>query len=171
VKKFGTGSIAFDGTGDYLVMPNNPELILAGGPWTIECWIYRTGGFSTFRAIVSKRASGSTTTSYQVYLQQTTGYLGFYNGTQYNSTYTPPENTWVHIAAVYTGTNIILFADGTSVLNTAVTVTEHNLPVVIGASLGYNLDFSGYIDDLRITKGIARYTANFTPPTEPFPGY
>jgi hypothetical protein len=169
ITKHGTGSMFFDGVDDFLLIPNNPNLILAGGPWTAECWIYPNGNYSLFRAIFSKRVSGSATTSYQGFLQQTTGFLSFYNGTQFNSSVTPPANQWSHCAWVYTGTNIQIYLNGVSVLNTAVTVTEVNQPLTIGGLQGATEPFAGYIDDFRITKGVARYTGTFTPPAEIYP--
>ena len=166
IAKHGSGSMFFDGVDDHLLIANNPNLILAGGPWTAECWIYPTGNYSAYRTIFSKRASGSATTSYQGYLRQTSGVISFFNGTEYNSTTTPPANQWSHCAWVYTGTNIQIYLNGVSVLNTAVTVTEVNAPVTIGGLQGAAEPFAGYIDDFRITKGVTRYTAAFTPPDE-----
>jgi hypothetical protein len=169
IAKHGIGSMFFDGVDDYLLIANNPNLILAGGPWTAECWIYPSGNYTIHRAVFGKRASGAGTTSYEGYLDISTGYISFYNGTTYKSSVTPTANQWSHCAWVYTGTNIQIYLNGVSVLNTAVTITEVNEPVTIGGLRGLNEFFAGYIDDFRITKGVARYTGTFTPPTEIYP--
>ena len=86
VKKFGTGSIAFDGTGDYLTAADSPSLNLAGGSWTIEGWVYPTGNYSNDNMLVVKRGASS---SYQFYLNASSGYLAFYNGSNYTSSSAP----------------------------------------------------------------------------------
>ena len=163
--KFGGSSVLFDGTNDYLSIVNNSALNLSGGSYTIECWIRPTGNYAGYNTIIAKRADPST--AWQIYLRITTGVLGFYNGTNYESSVTPTANVWSHVAAVYNGTTINLYLNGVSVLSTAVGNTDYNVPIYIGS---YSTDeyFIGYIDELRITKGIARYTSNFTPPTEQF---
>ena len=163
--KFGGTSLALDGTNDYLSIVNNSTLNLSGGSYTIECWIRPTGNYADYNTIIAKRADPST--GWEVYLRITTGVLSFYNGTNYESSVTPTANVWSHVAAVYNGTTINLYLNGVSVLSTAVGNTDYNVPIYIGS---YSTDeyFIGYIDELRITKGIARYTSNFTPPTEQF---
>jgi hypothetical protein len=169
VVKYGTGSMEFDGNGDYLITPNKQELVLAGGPWTAECWVYPTPDYSNYRTVFAKRVSGGVTTSYQGYLRISTGVVGFYNGTNYESATALTSNQWSHCAWVYDGTNINIYVNGTSVLSSAATITEVDQPLVIGGPRGYSEWFGGYIDDLRITKGVARYTANFTPRSRAFP--
>lgn len=169
IKKFGSGSIALDGNGDYLTIPNNTSMILAGANFTLEAWIYPSGNYSNYRTMISKRVLGSSTTSYQFYLRQTSGYLSFFNGTEYVSSSTPTANTWSHVAAVYDGTNINLYINGVRVLQTAVTITDIDANIYVGSFPSYNEAFDGYIDGVRVTKGIARYTGNFTPPTKAFP--
>jgi len=134
---------------------------------TAECWIYPTGGYSTFRTIFTKRVSGVTTTAYEGFLAQTTGYISYYNGTQYNSAVAPTQNAWNHIAWVHNGTNIRIFLNGVTILNTAAATTEVNQPLVIGGVRGYSQWFSGHIADFRLVKGTAVYTSNFLPPTAP----
>ena len=169
VFKYGTGSLAFDGTSDYLETPNKPELVLAGAPWTVECWVRPDGNYSNYNAIFAKRLSGSTTTSYEGFLNITTGTVSFYNGTIYSSSTTLTSDVWSHCAWVYDGTNINIYVNGVSVLSTAVTISEVDTAFVIGGLRGYSEWFYGYIDDFRITKGLARYTSTFTPPTAALP--
>jgi hypothetical protein len=163
---YGTGSLEFDGSSDYLEIKNNLELDLSDCKWTVECWVYPTADYSTYRTIFTKRVASSPSTSYQGYLNTGTGYIGYFNGSTYVSSTALASNTWSHCAWVYDGTNINIYVNGTSVLSTAVSVSEVDTEVVIGGARGYNEWFGGYLDDFRITKGIARYTSDFTPPDE-----
>ena len=162
--KFGGSSVLFDGTNDYLSIPDNTPLVLSGGSYTIECWIRPTGNYADYNTIIAKRAASS---AWQVYLNITTGFLSFYDGTERNSSVTPTANVWSHIAAVYNGSTINLYLNGVSVLSNAVGNTDYSSPIYIG-SYSTSQYFNGYIDELRITKGIARYTSNFTPSTTQF---
>ena len=162
--KFGGTSLLLDGTNDYLSIPDNTPLVLSGGSYTIECWIRPTGNYASYNTIIAKRAASS---AWQVYLNITTGFLSFYDGTERNSSVTPTANVWSHIAAVYNVSTINLYLNGVSVLSTAVGNTDYSSPIYIG-SYSTSQYFIGYIDELRITKGIARYTSNFTPSTTQF---
>ena len=162
--KFGGASGLFDGTNDYLSIANNSALNLSGGSYTIEFWIRPTGNYANYNCIIAKRAAS---TAWEVYLRITTGYLSFYDGTERVSSVTPTANVWSHVAAVYNGTTINLYLNGVNVLSTAVGNTDYDAPIYIG-SFSTSEYYIGYIDELRITKGIARYTSNFTPPTTQF---
>ena len=165
--KFGGSSVFFDGTNDYLSIANNSALNLSGGSYTIECWIRPSGNYANYNCIIAKRSAGGS--AWQVYLRITTGYLSFYDGTERISSVAPTANVWSHIAAVYNGSTINLYLNGVSVLSTAIANTDYNTSIYIGEAVpSYNEYFIGYIDELRITKGIARYTGNFTPPTTQF---
>ncbi len=163
------GSGEFDGRSSYIQLANSTALALNGVSWTIECWVMPTGDYSgQGRTIFSKRVSGATTTAYYGYLQATTGFVGYYNGTtELTSSTVLTPRVWSHIAWVYNGTNIRIFVNGVSVLNTATAVSEINEPLVIGGTRGYNAWFHGYISNLRIVKGTTLYTADFTPPIGP----
>ena len=165
IKKYGTGSLGFSST-KYLSISDSTEFDLSGGKYTIEGWIYPTGDYSNYNTIIAKRNFPSAA-SWEVFLNITNGVLSYYNGSIYSSSVTPTANTWSHFAAVYDGANMNLYLNGTSVLSTAIGNTNSSAPIVIGTTGGEQ--FKGYLDDLRITKGAARYTANFTPPTYALP--
>lgn len=161
IKKYGTGSMYFNN--NYLTLP---EIIL-DSDFTVEFWVYRlteayqiilsgsndtqldlgypSGGFSAF---VFQGTTGT--------LNGTSGKVGL--------------NTWNHIAFTRSGNTGYTFIDG--VLDASGTFSSSALVKIsniskYGVGSGYYL--SGYLDDLRITKGVARYTTNFTPPTAAFP--
>ncbi len=174
VKKYGTGSLAFDGTGDCL-KPNPASTNLYAfdsGNFTIEMWFYITAFTNTYNTLFDSRPV-STQGSYPT-IAITSGRLYYYvNSAERiataNSTITTGQ--WYHLAVSRSGTSTKMFLDGTQVGSTytdsTVYVNGTSRPV-IGAE-GFNSPpndvINGYIDDLRITKGYARYTANFTPPT------
>ena len=160
--KFGGASVLFDGTNDYLSIPNNTNFNLSGGSYTIECWIRPTGNYSGYNAIITKRIGVSASSAWQIYLRITTGAFSFYDGTERVSSVTPTANVWSHVAAVYNGSTINLYLNGVSVLSTAIVNTDYDAPIYIGSVPAGNEYFNGYIDELRVTKGIARYTTNFT---------
>ena len=163
--RHGGYSTQFDGASDYLEIYNDSSLVLAGGQWTIECWVKPSGNYSTYRTIFAKRAGS---TSYEGYLRLSTGVVSFYNGTNYESTTVLDANSWSHVAWVYVGGYINIYVNGVRVATSAVTVTDYNYPIVIGGVTGKNEWFQGNIRDFRILKGTALYTGTtLTPPTEP----
>ena len=80
-----------------------------------------------------------------------------------------PHSEWVHIAVCRRSGTLYYFTGG--ILQNSANFTNNltNKSVRLGASREGSQSYGGHIDELRITKGVARYTANFTPPTEPFP--
>ena len=169
--KYGTGSIVFDGTGDYLkTTPNTAILTFGTGDLTLECWIYQTAtSTSTYRVIfgdnVYGSAGGYTLYSYNNALNLWKGSGG--GGAEVIAPAgTITLNTWTHVAWTRSGSSNRLFINGTQVGNTTTDATNYTSTAsFIGASQTGTLPFAGYIDDLRITKGYARYTSTFTAPT------
>jgi hypothetical protein len=168
------GSMVFDGSTNYLTVPNATQFNLALGlPWTIECWFWSTGDYTQYRCLFSKRILNTGTTSYSGYLNQTTGYMMYYNGTIYASSTTPSPHMWNHGAWVFDGANISIFLNGIKVYTTPMTMVDVSSSITIGWSQNGSEYFAGYISNLRIVNGTALYVspgpANnaivFTPPT------
>ena len=177
-KKFGTASLLLDGDSDYIQVADHDSFDFDAGNFTVECWIrFAALGNNT---IFSHWANG-TATSMSYYLTYFNGSgilrLGYYLSGNADTSYSwsPSTGTWYHIALERSGTTLKVYIDGTSVISVAASTTalrDSEDPFRVGvfndASTGSpTLDwyFNGHIDDLRITKGIARYGTNFTPPT------
>lgn len=176
VVKYGSGSIAFDGAGDYLTSPASPNYNFGSGDFTIECWLFPTShpafvyligqtnaaDFAPVLCLLSSGRPGIAATS-------ASGSWAV-NAT---STTTLTLNAWTHVAYVRFGNKWSVYINGVETVlaaSTAVTVYNSTDPLGIGgeATAPLNYPYFGFIDDLRITK-FARYTANFTPPTVALP--
>lgn len=170
-KKFGTGSLEFDGTGDWLLAPNTIDNQLGTGNFTIELWVYlATGDIGSNRGLISK---GTASTGWSVSLNTTEKVVFSYTSSTITSSGAITSNAWNHIAVVREGTGsnqtkiyINGTNDGTGTVSTDFNQTNS---LYVGANRTGGDPMKGFIDDVRITKGIARYTANFTAPTAAFP--
>lgn len=159
--KYGGGSGYFDGVSSTgLSVPASAQLNLNGVDWTIEAWIKPNGNYSTYNEMFHNGAD------WDFWLAPTTGQITFYSPSGQVSTGVAPQvNQWSHIAAVRSGGTVTIYLDGTSIGSATINLSYSGNPLGIGnvASLN-NYPFAGHIDDVRITKGVARYTANFAPP-------
>ena len=186
--KWGNGSGYFDGTGDYLSTPYSSAFDFGSGDGTVEAWVYIAGNsvadIDGSRSFVITSTWTNTISGWSLLVlgnTTTTGTgLSFDSwsapaGTQYRATVSVSKNAWHHTAAsVQSGTRR-LFLDGALISGSTITIsggyTQINafnaLNIGKTVSSNYPLPLNGYILDLRITKGVARYTANFTPPIVP----
>jgi hypothetical protein len=172
--KFGGASIAFDGTGDYLTSPFNSALHVLGSDFTLELWVRLAASQNNFGLFSTYTDAGSNVRGYIVRIIPTglrvfAGKGGSLSVLQDN-TYTFSVGQWYHIAVTSQANTGRVFIDGTQQGGTidfsgTVNSTE---TLQIGRTHTATDDLNGFIDDLRITR-TARYTANFTPPTAPFP--
>ncbi len=167
VRKYGNGSISFDGSGDYLSAANALNTNLGSGPFTIELWAYFNSASGT-QFILSNYQSS--TVGYGLGLSS--GAIAFWatgDGADISSGFTPSTGVWYHIAASGQSGAIRLFINGTqygsTFTGTPALDSTATLRIGDGQGAASPQPFNGYIDDLRITKGYARYTTNFTPPT------
>lgn len=173
----GAGIGMFDGTGDYVQLEDNASLELGSNNFTIEflfntltwgaadqwgnkgCIIARNQGTwadpGTWTIILD---SGGNVVTYC--RDCTSDSTNTYSNTGFN------DGNWHHLAWVRSGTSWMLFLDGilrhTATYN--VTVTDSSNPILIGKDSVFSRDFNGKLSELRISIGVARYTANFTPP-------
>ena len=169
---FGGSSIAFDGTGDYLDVGSNSAFGYGLSDFTIEFWVYRNAS-GALQVVVDHRIGVSLRVAPTLYILSNS-IIYYTNGENRITGGTLASTQWVHVALSRSGSSTRLFLDG---VQTGSTYTDTNnyidSPVRVGGANDGSAvaSLNGYIDDLRITKGVARYTANFTPPTLPFPDF
>ena len=173
--KFGGASAYFDGTGDGVEISDDASLAFGGDDFTIEAWVYPLNA-SGVNTIFGQRTYGSETQLALVFyvLSGTTHMVVSSNGSSwainFSGSLSVPNNQWSHIAMVRHGNEWTIYVDGqvSQTTTSSISVYDSTADARAGKSLS-GQDFYGYIDELRITKGVARYTAAFTPPTEAFP--
>lgn len=172
--KFGGLSAYFDGSGDYLTADSS-SFVFGTGDFTVEAWVYSSDVSSTTQRgwIQTSNQSGGLSTSY------TTGIIVHYNngalrvnvaGTDIS---TPASlintNQWYNIAICRQSGLVKIFVNGNLVASGIANGNCSGQYLCVGGYYDTNYLLSGYIDELRITKGIARYASNFTPSPVPFP--
>jgi|688.fasta_scaffold00131_66 hypothetical protein len=181
-KMFGTGSLSFDGAGDYITSDYNSSLNVGSGNFTLEFWMYINvlptawkRVFSIMNPAIAVAADEgiiieiSNTNKLAVVI--TSG------STAYNITdpTIATATTWTHWAMVKSGTTMTLYRGGVSVGSVTIPAnTSVNFNSAFRMYLGRwpgdtARDFNGYIDDLRLVVGTAKYTGNFTPPVTALP--
>jgi hypothetical protein len=167
--KFGGASGLFDGTGDFLTTPSNAVVAVGTGDFTVEAWVRRTSG-GTFSTVVGTRPdSGSYADAWTLGVDGSNNLYLYTNGFIAQSAGgLITLDTWHHIAVVRSGTAVRMYHNGTQVATGTNSQDFSRQILAVGANVNGDQAFAGYIDDLRITKGVARYTANFTPPTAAF---
>ena len=166
IKKFGTAAGLFDGTGDFLSIPDSADWDFGTADFTIDFWVSfsttsgnqtlidRTNG-SDFR--ISKATNGNLVIEIE-------------GTTPISETWDPAKDTWYHIALTRAGTDLKLFVNGTQLGSTATDSSDMQgtNEIRIGTNEGDTLPFSGSMDEIRILKGTAAFTANFSVPDEPY---
>ena len=165
--KFGTQSGNFTTTG-YLQILDKANNQFGTGDFTIEGWIYRSSSGVT-DSIMGK---GTGTTGWLLQINSSNQLTWTSTSSVLKtSTTTIPATTWTYFAITRSGTTAYMFINGTLEGSTFTDNTNYNQSVamIIGADRSSGNGMTGYLDDLRITKGVCRYTSSFTSPSSPFP--
>jgi len=164
--------MSFNGSSQYLSIPYNVLYALESCDFTVEAWVYRNAIGSEHNIAVTRSSGGNDGWNLRINAANTITF--YYTGaSSLSSTGTIPATTWTHVAVTKSGNTVRLFINGTIDGSNASfgTGNANTQPLRIGVdnsnAAGW---FNGYIDDLRITRGYARYTANFTPPSSAFLG-
>ena len=180
-KKFGTASLLLDGDSDYISTPDHADFDVGSGDFTIDFWVRFNGipGQSETITFFSQRTATSENFSMALFFNSTLKWYFRYStdGSSYTNiegltTHTPSLNTWYHVACVRNGSNFDIYIDGQKQTTKTISGTIYNSSAVFmigaatpGAPVAF---FNGWIDEFRFSKGIARWTANFTPQSEEY---
>tara|TARA_B100001248_G_scaffold262089_1_gene256020 strand:- start:702 stop:3185 length:2484 start_codon:yes stop_codon:yes gene_type:complete len=167
--KFLSTSMYFDGTGDYIKMGGVNIGQDGSSDFTAEGWFYLTASPSNYITVVQTRASNASTAGWVMAISASDFYI--YSGAHIvQKSSAISSNQWYHWAYSRQSGTHRLFLDGTLLDSdtTARNYTEDEF--WIGAKYDASEYFTGYQSDVRMTHGLARYTANFTPPTAALKG-
>lgn len=170
--RFGETSLRVDGLGDYIQTNSGlPE----SSDFTAEAWVYLSQSKPEINIFSQLHPSG-TLISGRCDLGVKNGYIvAFFGGTGYPgeviTDLAPPLGSYFHVAFCRNGPDFYVALDGQVRLAFSSSRPLASVPfrVCRASSTHTGRDLNGYVDELRITNGVARYTANFTPPTSPFP--
>lgn len=165
--KFGGASGYFDGTGDYLISSSS-DFSFGSGDFTVEGWMYVINSDS-YRSIANFTTSSNNNTLCVI----NNVLLWYDGGTHRAESNSFAQNTWHHFAVTRLSGKIRIFVNGEKSNFDYTSFSNINSGSVRIGTNGFSNSFwfNGYLDDIRITKGVARYTENFTPPTDPYPNF
>lgn len=173
--KFGGASGLFDGVSDYLSLPFSGNWQLSDADFTVECFVRPISWLNADAAIVGNY-SGASAGHWVFQITGSGSNLQFRHADSIIVTQaaTVNLNEWSHIAASRQSGTLRMFVNGVQLAADASFTANFSQGTGIGVGSLYpsfpnDSEFNGYMDELRITKGVARYTANFTPPTAAFP--
>lgn len=174
-KKFGTGSMVFDGDGDFYSAVDSADFEMGAGDFTMDLWVYPTS--VTGNAGIVGKGDSSAYGSFLIYRGAGTYYFFATSATGSwticaISMGTATINTWTHLAIVRNGSTFTSYNNGVAqtTCSSSGTLLDDATALFIGKQYTGGVYFAGYLDEVRISKGIARWTANFTPPTQAYAG-
>ena len=162
--KFDGSSLYIDGVGDYLQLPANSSLFGFGtGDFTVEAWI-KILTYGSYDTQLFTTTGGVTQFSFSV---RNNGVLNFWNGAgsiSFGGVNTVPLNQWTHVAFSRASGTLRAYVNGNMIGSASATSSlVNNLPICIGATPSYPNSNTCYIDELRVTKGVGRYTTQNFP--------
>jgi hypothetical protein len=172
---FGGASGLFDGSGDYLSTPNSADFDFGTGDFEVEIAVrFNTLPSSASMTLIGNY--GGSTTGWTLQYRNDGGggnrlRFGVVGDTGFDFAWTPTTGTLYRIAISRAGTSLRTFVDGTQIGSTQ--TSSHNITSTasffIGALNSIVQFFNGWLDEGRITKGVAQHTVNNTPGAAPFP--
>ena len=179
VQKFGTGSCLLDGNSDYLTIPASGYMQLGAGDWTLEMQV-KFNNLDKKQQMFHRYTANNNELQFNInsenrlymYMYANSAYQFYY----YTGADTINDANWHHVVFVRNGNTPYIFVDGVSQNLTTHTafsgaLSDINSVLYMGVST-YNSTlqkyFDGYMDEIRISIGLARWTENFTAPTKSY---
>jgi hypothetical protein len=171
-KRFGAASLRINANSEGWTIPTTALTLAAGEDCTIEFQFRPTTSVGS-KAILTSNWPGNATQSISIGWNGSSISARLASNTGVN-TGNLTLDVWRHIALARAGAQLSIYVDGVLAATTAIASNASSISsLFIGlanAAFGWgNGAMECFIDELRITKGVARYTANFTPPSAPFP--
>ena len=177
--KFGSHAIDFTAGSDYIDTADSDDWNVGSGDFTVDFWMYpTTNNISGWICGQLKSDGASSSGAWSVRFNGTTNKLNVTivsGSTQYTaeSASAYSTNSWQHVAGVRDGNTLRLFIAGTEQATanvTGITANDSANKMAIGRAGEYNGLYARYLylDEFRFSKGIARWTTDFTPPTEAY---
>lgn len=164
---YGGASGLFDGTGDYVQTPSHIDFKFGTGDFTLEFWLKTSDTSGNVASVINAEAGAwaLVIVANTIYWQTTYSVTNLFN----TSAATLTDNAWHHVVVQRTSGTTVLGWDGVSKVSASDTTNYNPAAGVIRICSGANGDLACNMDDFRVTKGVARYTFPFTPPTAQFP--
>ena len=177
--KYGGAAAFFEGSASYLYVTHHAKFNFGASDFSVEGWVYPTDSSAAdYRAIICHDSIGGTR-GWLLVCDITTGYLtgilwdgGTSASVSGSSNFLSDNlNTWTHVAMTRDGSTLRLFVNGTVIDTNAsagLTIGSNSMPLVIGTLYGNGVPvagtkWKGYVDEVRVISGTAKYTAGFTP--------
>ena len=173
----GSGSVVFDGTDDFFIIPDSADFEFGSGAWSIDTWM-NTNSTGSNHGLLRKHADAGNTGINWLLGDNHLGWFYYSHGggvsfVDYSTI--SRASGWHHLALTYDGSKLRLFYDGTLVSTTALSlnIPDNTAPFIIGDASNYgsgngayqdtHFYLNGKLDEFRVTKGSAIYTTPFAP--------
>jgi len=179
--KFGTASLKCGGAGDYINVADNADFTIGADDFTVDCWI-RPQNTGVVKHIAGHMDAGATkpNMAWHIYVDINDQFVAevAWNGNNSSILFGNAilaMDTWHHVALVKTGNSFLTFVNGVQDSSAAMpaggTVNDSPGTIAVGRAGGFTSStFIGWIDEFRLSIGIARWTTAFTPPTAAYGG-
>ncbi|MFH1426023.1 MAG: LamG domain-containing protein [Candidatus Kerfeldbacteria bacterium] len=168
--KYGGFSALFNASGDYLSMPASSDWDFSGGDFTIDFWFYlNLAGIQ--QTLINSWVNYLDPDNWHIYITTANRLAFFSHGYTGDAgvvgTHDVTPDAWHHVAYVYDGTNVKTYLDGVlDASDGTAPGSNSDQAIVIGINDANKSTqpLYGYLDEVRLSKGIARWTSDFTPP-------
>ena len=160
--KFGSSAIQFDGTDDYLAIPDSADFDLSGN-YTLDFWVKRISDKESY--LFTRQTAANDPGGVAVKLEKDGDVVLTYGSNTHTWPASIPKNQWTHLTFSHLNNETQLFRNGKQFANAWQTTInlDSSAKLLLGRGLEGQPFFEGYLDEIRLTKDLARYENNFTP--------